>query len=94
MEVRWSASRLDRFTPRERKSPRFPLDKRLGGPQSCSGRGGESPVQWIPEVKLPGHEADHKLPSSAEVKNLLELSSTPPYFFMAWCLVKNRTSYY
>jgi hypothetical protein len=35
----WSASRPGRFTPRE--SPWCPLDRRLGGPQSRSGRGGE-----------------------------------------------------
>jgi hypothetical protein len=33
------------FTPRslypQRKSPCYPLDRRLGGPQSRSGRGGE-----------------------------------------------------
>jgi hypothetical protein len=36
----WSASRPGRFTPRER-APFYPLDRRLGGPQSRSGRGGE-----------------------------------------------------
>jgi hypothetical protein len=36
----WSASRLGRFNPRER-APWYPLDRRLGGPQSRSGRGGE-----------------------------------------------------
>jgi hypothetical protein len=29
----WSASHPGRFTPRE--SPWYPLDRRLGGPQSC-----------------------------------------------------------
>jgi hypothetical protein len=34
----------------------------------------QSPIQWVPgafspEVKRPGREADHSLPSSAEVKN-------------------------
>jgi hypothetical protein len=33
----WSASCPGRFT----LIPRYPLDRRLGGPQSCSGRGGE-----------------------------------------------------
>jgi hypothetical protein len=33
----WSASRLGRFTPGER-IPRYPLDRRPGGPQSRSGR--------------------------------------------------------
>jgi hypothetical protein len=34
-----SASRTDRFT--SGKEPRYPLDRRLGGPQSRSGRRGE-----------------------------------------------------
>jgi hypothetical protein len=38
----WSASRPSRFTPGER-APRYPLDRRLGGPQSRSARrGGEN----------------------------------------------------
>jgi len=36
----WSASRPDHFTHRE-KAPGIPLDRRLGGPQSRCGRGGE-----------------------------------------------------
>jgi hypothetical protein len=36
----WSASRPGRFASRER-TPRTHLDRRLGGPQSRSGRGGE-----------------------------------------------------
>jgi hypothetical protein len=36
----WSTSRPGRFTPRER-TPGTPFDRRLGGPQSRSGRGGE-----------------------------------------------------
>jgi hypothetical protein len=36
----WSASRPGRFTPRG-KSPRYPLDRKLDGPQSRSGRHGE-----------------------------------------------------
>jgi len=38
----------------------------------------------------PGNEADHSPPSSAEVKNAWSYTSTPPYVFMAWCLVKYR----
>jgi hypothetical protein len=37
----WSASRPGRFTPGG-KSPRYPLDRRLGGPQSRSRRGENS----------------------------------------------------
>jgi hypothetical protein len=32
-----------------------------------------------------GREADHSPPSSAEVKEWVELTSTPQYAFMAWC---------
>jgi hypothetical protein len=36
------------------KSPRYPLDRRLGGPQSRSGRGGEEKnSQPLPELEPP-----------------------------------------
>jgi hypothetical protein len=38
----WSASLPDRFTPG--KSPRYPLDRSLGGPQSQSGQHGEEKI--------------------------------------------------
>jgi hypothetical protein len=42
------------------------------------GRGGLSPgVRW------PSREADHSLPTSAEVKKTWTYTSTPPYAFMA-----------
>jgi hypothetical protein len=37
----------------------------------------------------PGHEADHSPSSSAEVKNAWSYTSTPPYTFMVWCLMKS-----
>jgi hypothetical protein len=40
-------------------------------------------------VKMPGREADHSPPSSAEVKNVWSYNSTPPFFFMEWCVVKH-----
>jgi hypothetical protein len=39
----WSASFPGRFTPGG-KCPRYLLDRRLGGPQSRSGRGGEETI--------------------------------------------------
>jgi hypothetical protein len=47
-----------------------------------------SPTQGVPgtispEVKLPGREADHSLPASAEVKQMWTYTSTPPYTIMA-----------
>jgi hypothetical protein len=49
----WSASRAGRFTPRER-DPWYPLDTRLGRPQSRSGRGGEEKIsQPLPGLEPP-----------------------------------------
>jgi hypothetical protein len=43
----------------------------------------QPPIQGVPGalslgVKWPGHEADHSATSSAEVKNVLSYTSTPP----------------
>jgi hypothetical protein len=43
----------------------------------------------ILEVKQPGHEADHSRLSSAKV-NSWSHTSTPPYVFMVWYVVKYR----
>jgi hypothetical protein len=48
----------------------------------------QPPIQWIPGaispgVKLPGREADHSPPASAEVKKMWIYTSTPPYAFIA-----------
>jgi hypothetical protein len=40
------------------------------------------------EVKRPGLEADHSLPSSAEVKNAWSYNTTRQYACMAWFSVK------
>jgi hypothetical protein len=58
----------------------------------------QPPLQWVPGalylgVKRPVREADHSPLSSAEVKNAWRYTSTPPYFFTAWCLVKNRDNF-
>jgi hypothetical protein len=45
-EWEWSASSPGRFTPRE--SPLYQLDRRLGGLQSRSGRGGEEKYSQPP----------------------------------------------
>jgi len=51
------------------------------------------PVHWVPGavspgVKLPGHEADHSAPCSAEVEKAWSYNSTPQHVFTAWCLIK------
>jgi hypothetical protein len=58
---------------------------------------GSGPHQWVPGcsfpgVKRPGREADHSPPSSAEVKECVELYLHSQYAFMVWCLVKHRDS--
>jgi hypothetical protein len=57
----------------------------------------QRPIQWVPGtlslgVKRPGHEADTP-PSNVEVKNVSSYTSTPPYVFMAWYLVKPRNNF-
>jgi hypothetical protein len=39
-------------------------------------------------VNRPWREADHSPPSSAKVNNEWSCTSSPPYVFMAWCLVR------
>jgi hypothetical protein len=58
----------------------------------------QPPIQCVPEalslgIKRPGREADHSFPSTAEVKNAWSYTSTLPYVFMAWCLVKHRDNF-
>jgi hypothetical protein len=53
------------------------------------------PTLWVPRVlspraKWPGREANHSPPTRAEIKNAWNYTPTPPYFLMAWCLVKHR----
>jgi hypothetical protein len=55
----------------------------------------QPPVQWVPGVlslgvRWVGREADHSLPSSAEVKNAWSYTSPPQYASMAWCSVKRK----
>jgi len=47
----------------------------------------QPPILWVPwalttGIKWPGLEADHSPPSSAEVKNAWNYTSTPPDIFM------------
>jgi hypothetical protein len=42
---------------------------------------------------FPGVKADHPPTSSADVKNAWSCTSTPPYVFMPWDLVKHRDNF-
>jgi len=53
------------------------------------------PVQGVPEpvslgINWPGREDDHTPPTSSKVRNAWSYIFTLPYFFMVWCLVKER----
>jgi hypothetical protein len=48
----------------------------------------QPPIQWVPGalspgVKRQGREADHSLPTSAQIKKIWIYTSSPPYTFMA-----------
>jgi hypothetical protein len=47
----------------------------------------QPPIQWVPGVKWLRHEAEHLPPASAKVKKMWIYTSTPPYAFMAQCLI-------
>jgi hypothetical protein len=58
----------------------------------------QPPIQWVLgvlslEVQQPGREADRSPSSSVEVKNAWMYTSTHPYVFMAWCLIKHRDNF-
>jgi hypothetical protein len=83
---RWVIS----FTPRplypQGRSPWYPLDRMLGGPQSRSGRGGEEKnSQPLPGIEPPIiHSVVSAIPLSYKVNSAL-----PPcqiYIFTSWCL--------
>jgi hypothetical protein len=46
--------------------------------------------ECFPEVKLAGREADQSALSNAEIKDIWSYTSTLPYFFVVWCLIKYR----
>jgi hypothetical protein len=55
----------------------------------------QPPIQWIPGavslvVKRPGRDADHSLPSSAEVKECVELYLHPPVRLHGVVIIKKK----
>jgi hypothetical protein len=49
---KWVVSFMTRPLYFQRKSPRFPLDKRQGGPQTRSGRCGRKSLWALPGIEL------------------------------------------
>jgi hypothetical protein len=66
----------------------FPATSRLAlGPT-------QNPIKWEPGILSPGikhlgHGADHSPPSSTKVTKTWSYTSTTPYSFMAWLLIKH-----
>jgi hypothetical protein len=53
----WSSSRAGRFSP-QGENPWYPMDRKLGGPLSRSGRGGEEKnSQLLRGTRTPDHPA-------------------------------------
>jgi hypothetical protein len=55
----------------------------------------QPPIQWVPGalslgVKRQGRETDHSPPTSAEIKKAWIYTATPPYAFMALCLINKH----
>jgi len=53
----------------------------------------QPPIQWVLQdlslgVKQAEREADHSIPSGADVTNAWSYMSTHPYIPMAWCLIR------
>jgi hypothetical protein len=46
----------------------------------------------FPVVRQIGHEAEHSALSSAKV-NVRSYTSTPPYVFIVWCLIKDKNDF-
>jgi len=44
-------------------------------------------------IKRPERDADHLRPSSSEVNNAWSYTTTFPFVFMAWCLVKHTDNF-
>jgi hypothetical protein len=56
--------------------------------QICSGAHSASYPMGTLLLKRPKSQADHQPPSSSEVKNAWSYTSTSPYIYMAWFLIK------
>jgi hypothetical protein len=55
----------------------------------------QSRVQWLPEVKRLGREADHPTTSSSEAKNapIYSYTSVPRHAFIAWCVMNHGNDF-
>jgi hypothetical protein len=79
--------------PREQSSSSGKVKNFLVSISSRSSLGPtQLPIQWVPGalssgVKRQGREADRSPPTSAEVKKTWIYTSTPPYAFIAKCLI-------
>jgi hypothetical protein len=78
---------------------RVPVGSRIFSSPNCPDRllsATQPPIQWVqealsPGVKRSGCEADHSPQTRAEVKKIWIYTFTPPYAFMAQCLITGQT---
>jgi hypothetical protein len=80
----WSASRFCRLTPL-RKSPRHPLDRKLGGPQSRSGRFGEE-KHFAPD----GNRTPAVQPVAISIVSIFGINICNIFFFFPPILIFKR----
>jgi hypothetical protein len=87
------------FVNYELDDRRFDSREEQGFPFSTASRPAlghtSPPIQLVPRTFSPRvnqkeRETDHSPPSSAEVKNAWSCTSTQPYVFIAWCLIKHN----
>jgi hypothetical protein len=52
-----------------------------------------APVQWVPNVKQAGPEANYLPSFILKVENVWIYVTTPSFVFVAWCFVKHKRRY-
>jgi hypothetical protein len=93
---------LSRLTVQHNQYIKWPLNQSIKFLKSSSRPAlgpTQPPTEWVPGalslgIKRPGREDDHSSPSSAEVKEWVELYLHSHFAFMAWCLVKAQGQLY
>jgi hypothetical protein len=70
---------------------RFPVGQATASTQAVGPT--EPSIKWTGEWSGRGCQSDHSPPSSVEVNNAWSYTSTPPYVFMTWCLVKHKNNF-
>jgi hypothetical protein len=82
---------LTKWGQRQRYFPSSPLPDRLWSLPNTS----NECCGLVPRgLKCLGREAGHSPPYSAEFQSVWSYTFTPPYIFIAWCLIKRQGQFY